>query len=713
MWTLYNLVASRGELARALDKVVVILNPVYNPDGHERYVVYYDSVATGSSDPNAFEGREPSSIFGRLNHYRFDMNRDRVAFSQDETKAEFAEMLRWNPQVYIDQHGQVASYFFPPEPMSINQNVDRARNAKWTDIFGRASGKAFDAHGFGYFTKEEFDFYYPGYVDSSNSLTGAIGMTHETDGGRRLASEREDGSVVTLRRGMEKHFLSALTVVQTAADNAQPLLADYAGFKRSAVSGAFAGKFKCVVVCSDDANAIYRLQHQLEFAGVRSAFPAGKFRMANAHDYWTGASGPVEFGTPTTGAVTLLIPMAQPQGPMGKALLEPGGNFEPEFIKAQVAKKKAVPEGETYPGPEEGEFYDFTGWALPYAYNVRAWWCENDPPSEYGTGGARGFGPLPPSSVGYAIRYGDDEDLLAAVDALDAGLHVSVTTKVMRVGKDSFPAGTFLVLADRNEDGYEKKLGEIVNKRWNVHPEPLSSAYPEDRYGPGSGTVHALKKPNTAIVMGSGENLAEVGAPWFLFERTLKLPFTLISSEALSRDIDKYTAIVVPRRASVTFSPKLKEWVSAGGHLVVLDMPKWAIGHDAAVELTEQKEESRELPGSLFRAELDSRSELSYGYPAPASGKIEIAVPIAGDHFYMARKEGGSVVTFSSDPKVTKLLTGWSWPNETEKVLQGTVFLQDAPMGRGHVVLFAQDPTERAMWPGLNKLLLNAILFGG
>ena len=76
---------------------VVILNPVYNPDGHERYVVYYNSVATGSDDPNAYEDHEPSVVFGRLNHYRVDMNRDRVAFSQDETRAEFAEDAALGP----------------------------------------------------------------------------------------------------------------------------------------------------------------------------------------------------------------------------------------------------------------------------------------------------------------------------------------------------------------------------------------------------------------------------------------------------------------------------------------------------------------------------------------------------------------------------------------------------------------------------------------
>jgi hypothetical protein len=254
----------------------------------------------------------------------------------------------------------------------------------------------------------------------------------------------------------------------------------------------------------------------------------------------------------------------------------------------------------------------------------------------------------------------------------------------------------------------------VLAKR-NVAVIALTTGYPDtDRYGPGSEAVRVLRNPKVAVVMGTGENLAESGATWFLFERVFRIPFAPISGDALSReDLARYTAIVLPRRAANSISTRLRDWVSEGGHLVILDMPRWAVGRDAFAELTDSKVESQELPGALFRAELDPRSALSYGYPAPAAGKIEIAVPISGNRFYETRKEGGSVVSLSPDDKVTKLLAGWSWPDETEKALRNTVFLQDTPIGRGHVVMFAQDPTERAMWPGLNKLLLNAILFGG
>jgi len=152
MVSLYTLLASENPVIKdALDKCLVILNPVYNPDGHERYVVYYNAVSVGSPEPEAFERGGPNVMYGRVNHYRFDMNRDRVAFSQKETQAEYPTMLKWAPQVYIDQHGQVGTYFMPPESQAINENVGRERNAKWKEVFGRATAKAFDKNGMSYF----------------------------------------------------------------------------------------------------------------------------------------------------------------------------------------------------------------------------------------------------------------------------------------------------------------------------------------------------------------------------------------------------------------------------------------------------------------------------------------------------------------------------------------------------------------------------------
>ena len=698
MWTLYTLLASRGSLAKALDRCVVILNPVYNPDGHERYTVYYNSIATGSAAPDAFEGQVPSTALGRPNHYRFDMNRDRVAFSQPETRQEFAEMLKWGPQVYVDQHGQVASYFFPPEPMSINPNVDRARNAKWTDRLGRATAKAFDARGLGYFTKEEFDFYYPGYIDTSTTLTGAIGMTHETDGGRRLAREREDGSTLTLRQGVYKHFVSALAVVKASAEGGKELLADYATFKRRAVSGEAAGKFRRVVM-TGDPRELRRMREHLAYAGIQSYPSVAGFSQPDAHDYWSSTTGKQDFP-----AGALVVDLAQPQGAMAKALLEPGQNFEPEFTKAQVERFKGTKNPDS---PDEAEFYDITGWSLPYAYDLKAWWCESAPlvPAPRVDRVLPGFEASP---VGYALRYADQDDLLAVADALLAGVRGGVTTRAMRLGTEEFPAGTFLFTADRNEEGYEGKIQRALEGRGGSFAGarrrlvPLTSAYPEStRFSPGSASVLSLRKPSLAVVMGNGTNLADSGAIWYLMERVFRLPFTPLASRALTGgNLGKYTCVVLPSGVTGSSTGGFNDYLRGGGTAVALD-GAWAVG-GAFTKLDEKKGES--LPGTLFRAELDPTTFLGYGYASRT-----LAVPVGGSKFFAAKD---SAISFAKDEKKPLLLSGWEWPDDTEKALHGAAFLQDVSVGQGRLVAFLGDPTERAMWPGLYKALLNAMILG-
>ena len=127
MMTAYTLLASESPQVKAiLDNTITIINPSQNPDGHERFAAWSNSVAVGSEEPAALEGGEPWSIAGRFNHYRFDMNRDLIALSQAETKATAGAVRRWHPQVFVDLHSTTAQYFFPPAAAPINQLVPLA-----------------------------------------------------------------------------------------------------------------------------------------------------------------------------------------------------------------------------------------------------------------------------------------------------------------------------------------------------------------------------------------------------------------------------------------------------------------------------------------------------------------------------------------------------------------------------------------------------------
>src|SRR5207247_6218067 len=160
------------------------------------------------------------------------------AMSQVESRQMARIILSWHPQVFVDHHGQTASYFFPPTAPPLHHVFPERDLVRWTERFGRENARAFDRYGWNYFVRDVFDFFYPGYWDSSPTLHGAIGMTYETDGGGNLELRRDDEPVVTLLDGIERHFVASLATCATAAATRAERLRDFYLFARSAMDEA-------------------------------------------------------------------------------------------------------------------------------------------------------------------------------------------------------------------------------------------------------------------------------------------------------------------------------------------------------------------------------------------------------------------------------------------------------------------------------------------
>lgn len=694
MWTAYTLAASqKRDIRNWLSNVVVILNPVFNPDGHERFVVWNNSLAVGSPDDRSPEHDEPAAQSGRVNHYRFDMNRDRVAMSQIESQQEAAEQRRWCPQVYVDQHGQVDTYFFPPVAQSVNVNVDRERYEKWSDVIGRATATAFDRQGWRYFIRETFDFYGPIYMDTWPSLQGAIGMTQETDGGRFLRYRREDGSMLTLASGVAKHFTSALAVIQASAENRRAMLESYGAFRQKSVSGEHAGSFQRVILTSEDPRPLARLARQLDHQGIKYGFTAKGVRQ-NATDYWTGERKDFDFP-----AEAMVIDMNQAAGPLAKTLFEPGSDFERDFTERQLKIREGLKDPDQYPFRDRPEFYDTTGWSLPFEHNLAAWWSDKRPPLPLMDSGASTSQHWETGSVGLVIPYTDQEDAAAAFELLSAGVRVHQSMKPMTINGKTMPAGTFFVFSDRNEEGYLDVCRPILAKR-EVVSRPIKTSYPGvEVIGPGSEWMNSLSKPKVGIVFGRPEEGRGFGSVWFAFEQTLKLPFVPLIEP---QNINDFSTIILPY-GSAPDSPELKTWIQGGGCLILFG------GNGSGFFKLERsmagKEAPASLPGALFPAKWNPLSPLAAGY----NPNRPVSLPVEGSVYYKPKEDGGAAAVFLDK---VKPLSGWVWPNETEQALSGTVWAHDEEVGRGHVIWFANDPTDRAMHPGLNKLLLNAVLLG-
>lgn len=736
MATLYTLAASESpEILNVLENAVVILNPVFNPDGHERFVVTFNAAATGSAEWWAFENETPWIMQGRFNHNRFDMNRDKIAQSQPETRQETREFLRWLPHVFVDQHGQPETYFFPPNAQATNPHVDRVRMEKWTTTFGKANGAAFDKNGWSYVNRETYDLFYPGYLDSFASLCGAIGMTYETDGGGNLVTKKNDGTLTTLRDATAHHFEAAIATARSAASNREALVRDFTTFRRSAITQTG----QVIVSPTRDPKRAEEFAALLLHLGVEVKTLTVPLKITSARSYESAATKPTAQTFPVG---SLVIDYAQPQGHLARALLERDTALEPEFVKAQIAKRKLNENRNENESTEEYEFYDTTAWSLPLIYGLEAFAVDkpatstaNTKPVTLGTDNTAIATPATGGITGdaasasvFAVPFTTDNAAMLALQLLQERYRLSVATKPVTVNTKKYPAGTIFIRPSRNPDDLVAKLDSLA-RSLGVAVEAVPATFGgtgANDAGLGSQNIVSVMAPRIAVAVGDGVSQTGYGGTSFMLKQA-GVQFTSIPIRALKNAEARsaFSVIILPEgsyksRLSKEDITALKEWVSNGGCLVGLGSgASWLTNKEADItsvrpvgEPTDDKEKSKikpeqplSLPGAIFKASIRTDHFLGWGYP---NGTLP--VPLSGDTFWQKSDTGTNVVTFAD--KAPSLQSGFTWTNNTEKLLAGSAYIVDEPIGSGHTILFLNDPTERYLYLGLRRLFLSAVLFG-
>ena len=146
----YQLAAGTDTLTRRLKQnLVIIIDPLQNPDGRERFLSQVQSFSGNitSWDVNSLQhnGLWP---WGRGNHYLFDLNRDWFALVHPESKGKIKAILEWNPQLVVDCHemGAFDTYLFSPPREPFNPFWTSTIH-KWWKKFSGDQAKAFDQYG--------------------------------------------------------------------------------------------------------------------------------------------------------------------------------------------------------------------------------------------------------------------------------------------------------------------------------------------------------------------------------------------------------------------------------------------------------------------------------------------------------------------------------------------------------------------------------------
>jgi hypothetical protein len=744
MQVAYQLAASdEPQTLEILKSVVVVLNPSANPDGHERFAAWYNSVAVGADHPWAFEQSEPWSVTGRYNHFRFDMNRDLLAQSQPEVRAMMDGLMRWRPQVFVDHHSTTPTYFFPPVAQAVNMNLP-TQTTKWFETYGRGNAAAFDRYGWQYFVGGVFDFFYVGYWDEWATFQGATGMTYESDGGPEFNKRRDDGTITTFRDGIAHHFVASMATLETTAKNTQSRLTDYYDFRRSAMAEAAADRFKRVVIVpGNDPQTAAHVVGLLLRNGVEVTRLRQPLASRTAHSYLGGAGAAAARTFP---AGSYVVDMNQPQRRIAKTMLEPQAEMQRSFIEREVGKFQRNRRRGEEADKEDYGFYDITAWSLPLSFNLDAYWTEDAGSVGEAVTDTVLAAPPAPSRAASAYLFTNDNSGAAklALALGREGFRLGVATRPLRAGGRTYPRGTFVVRAQRNAAALHERIAALAPPL-GVSVSPAQTAFPDTGdAGVGSDLVAALSAPK--ILVGAGDGIYETsyGWLWHYLTRELGAPFTPVPLRAIGRmdDLQSFNVLIIPdgsgarmrREMGEDGIERLKTWVRSGGVLigwggvgdfashkdvglstVTSASPDSGAKADTTVPGTvppiisataAARDRVEWIPGAIFRATLDTTHWLAYGYDTD-----KLPVFIEGDVFWKPSRGGANPAIFS-DAANALLLSGFTWPDNTTRLLKGTTWSVVENQGGGHVVLFLGDPLFRAFWRGPARMLTNAILFG-
>lgn len=723
MGAVYALTAGEAEMAARLADIVILIDPLSNPDGRERYVNGFKQRVGDGANPRrtAAEHFEPWPG-GRTNHYLIDLNRDWAWASQQETQSRLAAYRQWEPQVHVDFHemGAESSYFFPPPSEPIHPQIDR-RVLSWLDTFGRGNAAAFDRQGWIYFKGENYDLFYPGYGDSYPSLRGAVGMTYEMAGGGRagLALTLPDGSVLTLADRVARHLTTSLSTVRTAAENARRLLEDFVANRAKAASEPVR-----TYLWPADQQEARTLAELLSLHGIRVR------QLADAVETPVRDLDEREEGETRTrrfAAGTYAVSTAQPLGNLIEALLELDSPMSDTFVDRQ---RKRLEQN------LDPEFYDITAWSLPLAFNVRAWVATGEiggngrPLPEAPAGGIQGNGEL-----GYLVPPQGLGSYRLAIELERRKIRFRVTLTGLTSEGQTFPAGTLFIPRGGNSGNLRETLEGLLRTD-ALTAQAIASSYEIGGTSLGSRDIAAVRPARVGLVSGDGVDSTSFGFLWHLLDRQVGMDHDRLDLGQLRQlDLSDFDVLVFPNgnyedRLGARGRETVDAWVKAGGVLVAIgDAVTWLQDHEmTSIKRWQPKKEDpdgddskedpegaetaleRELarrplytPGAVLSTRMQPTHPLTLGLTSPPPVLVE----------------GTTVLRPTGDPRQDVLvavdenpvLAGFAWP-EAEDRLSGSLLVGMEGRGQGSVVLFAQDPAYRLFWRGTTPILLNALIYG-
>ena len=683
----YTLVASQhSQIKEFREQALIFVDPTINPDGRDRHTQWANTYKGNPlvSDPNDAEHNEVWPR-GRTNHYWFDLNRDWLLVINPESQGKLEWYHQWYPNVVTDFHemGSQSTYFF--EPMKANGSLDpimpKDNYIKLNELFATYFSKQLDSIGSLYFTKEIFDGTYPGYGSSYPDLQGGLGLLFEQASSRGLKQKTAYG-YISFPFTIRNQFVSSLATVQAAVENQNTLRQYQRDFFKSALDRSSKSKIKAYTFEDRDRNKTKAfidklLRHKIEV--VR------------------------------TSENSFSVPTEQKQYRMVQTFFE------------------------TYEAYRDSVYYDASAWSVAHFYNIKYKGVTKTPEGErlIETSKLYGLNPLRKSNYAYAVDAQDYNIPALIQDMQNEKVVASSAFKPFQASDGTSFAYGSLVIPVALQTHAEDQLFEILNKLQEKHQvqiHSLSSGFSSKGIDLGSRYIRPIKKPKALMIIGNGTRSYEAGEVWHLLDTRVGMPITKTHQYRFSSlDLDQYNTLVLVSgtyKWDESMVSKLKNWTAKGNTIIAIGTANKAlIKHKIINEKQIKKEKDstaivkskpyvdapenigREKLGGVFlKGNLDLTHPLNFGYIIPTVSLYK------NNLVWLAPSKNpyGTPVNYDADPHID----GYISKTIRKEFLPKSAAVVVSSVGKGRVVMFADNPNFRGTAYGTNRMFLNAIFLG-
>ncbi|WP_149275173.1 M14 family metallopeptidase [Pareuzebyella sediminis] len=689
----YYLAAAEGErIDELLDNVIILLDPSFNPDGLQRFAYWANTNKSINLNPDNNE-REYHEIWpsGRTNHYWFDLNRDWLPVQLPESRARIASFYQWMPNILTDHHemGTNSTFFFQPgEPTRVHP-LTPLENQTLTREIGAYHAKALNKIGSLYYSEENYDDYYYGKGSTFPDVTGGIGILFEQASSRGHVQYSDNG-LLTFPFTIRNQLTTALSTIRAALELRIKILAYQQKFYKNIRIESAIGRTKAFVFGNTkDAARTWHLAEILKRHKVK-VHELSQDTQLNGNPYKKGYS--------------YVVPLNQKNDRLIKAMFEKRTTFSDSI------------------------FYDISAWTFPLAFNLdytelRALDYAGTEIDElsFPSGNVDAK-----SNYAYLFEWNEYYTPKALNKILNHGIRAKVAKAPFGLGNHQYGYGTIMIPV-KNQNLSSDQLYRFLQgiaKESALQIRAANGSYAKG-IDLGSNDFDTVKKQKVALLVGDGIRSYDAGEIWHLFDTRYAMELTKIDLDYINTaDLSSYTDIIVPSASAKVFtksmSNKLKQWVRAGGTLIgyrntvallekngfmALEFKTDTLRakHISFAEKSDFKG-AQEIGGAIIEAHIDLSHPINYGYD-------NVTLPLFRNTTTFIKPDKNSYnnpIQYTSTP----LMSGYI-SEENLELLKNSVPFQAQRMGKGWVMGFTDNTNFRAFWYGTNKLLMNAIFFGG